>query len=192
MKVLLPIFIALFVIGCSQDANKEATETKAMDAGKIVAAEEKSATEQATEKIVEAKDIMVDRAKEVKEELQAKASDKVEETTADLKAKATDLKASATEVVESVKEKVAEATQSDIDADLLYNKCSGCHGGMGEYAALGKSAVIKNWSVKQIEHALKGYRDGTYGRTMKTMMQTQVKNLSDEEIHALAKYISDK
>lgn len=189
MKVILSIVIALFVIGCSENTQKEeqVVETK-----KVEVVEEKStldkagdkaseAKEELTQKVTEATDTVVDTVSEVTEEVSAKVS----ESTQTVSKKAS-------EVVDTVSDKVAKVTKPKIDADLLYNKCAGCHGGMGERAALGKSAVIRDWSPKQIEHALKGYRDGTYGRTMKAMMTQQVRDMSDAELKALSLYIAEK
>lgn len=64
--------------------------------------------------------------------------------------------------------------------------CAGCHGQHFEKVALGKSKIVKNMSLKEIALSLKGYKDGTYGDTMKALMQAQVKNLSDSEIEAMS------
>jgi len=77
------------------------------------------------------------------------------------------------------------------DGAALYKKCAGCHGAKGEKKALGKSAPIAGWDKEKLVEALKGYKAGTrnvYG--MGALMKGQVANLSDEEIEALAEYIS--
>ena len=77
------------------------------------------------------------------------------------------------------------------DGAALYKKCAGCHGMHGEKKALGKSAPIKGWSKEKLVEALKGYKAGTrnvYG--MGALMKSQVANLSDADIEALAEYIS--
>jgi len=78
----------------------------------------------------------------------------------------------------------------NIDAKALYVKCSACHGKRAEKQALGKSQVIQGWSTKKIANAIYGYQNGTYGGSMKAAMQGQVKNLSDQEVKALAEYIA--
>ena len=60
--------------------------------------------------------------------------------------------------------------------------CAGCHGQHFEKVALGKSKIVKDMSLKEIVDALKGYKNGTYGDTMKGLMEAQVKNLKDSEI----------
>ncbi len=64
--------------------------------------------------------------------------------------------------------------------------CAGCHGQYFEKAALGKSKIVKDMSLKDIVKALKGYKAGTYGGAMKQVMVNQVKNLKDSDIEALS------
>lgn len=78
-----------------------------------------------------------------------------------------------------------------IDGSTLFGqKCASCHGSKAEKSALGKSQIIAGWSVQQIEDALNGYREGTYGKEMKAIMQGQAKGLSHDQQNALAKFIS--
>ena len=187
MKLIVSMLVAFFIVGCSQEKKNEAQEAEAVTTQKVKVAEEKSALDKAKEELD-------DKVSEAKEELSVakeEIKNKVSEAKESLDTKLESVKETTAEVVEEVKEKVASVTEEEIDGSALYNRCANCHGGMGEISALGKSAVIRNWSMKQIESALLGYKAGTYGRTMKGMMQQQVKNLSDAEIHALAKYISE-
>ncbi len=64
--------------------------------------------------------------------------------------------------------------------------CTGCHGQHFEKAAMGKSKIVKDMSLKDIVNALKGYKAGTYGDAMKQMMVAQVKNLSDSDLEAIS------
>ncbi|WP_373031098.1 cytochrome c, partial [Sulfurovum sp.] len=64
--------------------------------------------------------------------------------------------------------------------------CTGCHGQYFEKAALGKSKIVKDMSYKEIKDAMMGYKNGTYGDTMKGVMVAQVKNLNDDEIEAMS------
>lgn len=64
--------------------------------------------------------------------------------------------------------------------------CAGCHGQHFENAAMGKSKIVKDMSLKEIVESLKGYKNGTYGDTMKAMMVAQVKNLSDSDLEAIS------
>ena len=54
---------------------------------------------------------------------------------------------------------------------------------------MGKSLVVKDMSIKEIIVALKGYKAGTYGDTMKQMMMTQVINVKDADLEAMAMLI---
>jgi len=67
--------------------------------------------------------------------------------------------------------------------------CAGCHGQHFEKKAMGVSKVVKDMSKEEIIAALKGYKDGTYGGPMKEIMKSQVANLSDEDIKAIADLI---
>ncbi|MDP2851660.1 MAG: c-type cytochrome [Sulfuricurvum sp.] len=79
---------------------------------------------------------------------------------------------------------------SDDGGTLFTQKCASCHGAKGEKSALGKSAVIAEFSEQQVKDALRGYQTGTYGKEMKGLMQGQAKALNDAQIDALAKFIS--
>jgi cytochrome c553 len=82
----------------------------------------------------------------------------------------------------------AEAPQS---GRLLFaQKCASCHGQNGEKAALNKSQIIAGWDKEKSITALKGYQNGTYGSNMKAIMKGQVSSLSEEQIEALADYIT--
>ncbi len=76
------------------------------------------------------------------------------------------------------------------DAEVAYKKCVACHGINGEKVALGKSKVINEMSKNEFISAMKGYKDGTYGRELKAMMKAQVINLSDEDIIEIAEKIA--
>lgn len=71
----------------------------------------------------------------------------------------------------------------------LYKKCVSCHGVNAEKPAMGKSAVIADWTVEQNVAALKGYKDGTYGGPMKALMKGQVANYSEEDMKAVSEHV---
>ena len=65
--------------------------------------------------------------------------------------------------------------------------CAGCHGKDFEKVAMGQSKIVKDMTKADIEKALKGYKDGSYGHSaMKGVMAGQAKKLSDEDIKAIA------
>ena len=75
------------------------------------------------------------------------------------------------------------------DGAALYKKCAGCHGASGEKKALGKSKVIKGWEAEKTVAALQGYKEGTYGGSMKGLMKGQVAPLDDAKIKSIAQFI---
>ena len=64
--------------------------------------------------------------------------------------------------------------------------CIGCHGADFEKAAMGKSKIVKDMSKADIETALKGYKDGSYGGPMKGVMKGQAMKMSDADIATFA------
>ncbi len=93
------------------------------------------------------------------------------------------------EVVAKVEE-VKEAASAQVSGATLFQVCAGCHGADASKAALGKSQIIKGWDAKKIADALHGYKAGTYGAAMKSVMAGQVSKLSDGDIKALSEHIS--
>jgi len=67
--------------------------------------------------------------------------------------------------------------------------CAGCHGQHFEKKAMGKSKIVKEMSINEIISALKGYKAGTYGDSMKQMMMTQVIEVKDADLEAMAMLI---
>lgn len=79
-----------------------------------------------------------------------------------------------------------------VDGKSLYNEsCANCHGKMARKSAFGKSAAIGGFTQEEIIHAIKGYQEGTYGGSMKTMMKQEVSALNEKEIEAVSRYISE-
>ncbi len=83
----------------------------------------------------------------------------------------------------------AEPAKVEVNGEAIFSKCKSCHGNSAEKHALNTSKIIQGWSVAQIEDALKGYQNGTYGGSMKNVMSAQAKTLSNEEIKKVAVYI---
>ena len=140
------------------------------------------AAKTAVEVSKESEKIVAEVAKETKEvskEMTQVATQAVEEVQSQIDAAADSM----------MKQKEQEA-EANADAKALFVKCAGCHGQKGERAALNKSAVIQGWPVEKTKESLLGYKNGTYGGVMKGVMQSQVANLSEEEIDLLAEYIA--
>ncbi len=77
------------------------------------------------------------------------------------------------------------------DAPAAYATCKACHGVKGEVnvTTQSKSHVPANLAKADIEKALHGYKDGSYGGPMKALMKGQVTKLTDADIKALADYM---
>jgi cytochrome c553 len=95
-----------------------------------------------------------------------------------------------TNVVKTV-EPVKSVTAVKVNGAAVFKVCASCHGANAEKKAMNKSQVIKGWESAKTIAAINGYKDGTYGSTMKGVMKAQVSRLSDAEIKAVAKYISN-
>jgi len=85
------------------------------------------------------------------------------------------------------------ALGSLLTASTLYGAstatCAGCHGASFEKKAMGVSKVVKDMSKEDIVKAIKGYKDGSYGGSMKALMKSQVTSLSDADIDSIASLI---
>ena len=181
MKTLLLIISALFILGCSQEKKEQQSSAQKVQ-------------EQSVEK-VEKKAVEAEPQKQVEQVAQKEVETAVQEPVAEVNK--TEEKVEKTPVVEVpavktevVPKEVAVIDKTEVDGSKLFVKCAGCHGKNAEKKALGKSQIIKGWDEAKIVNALHGYKDGTYGGSMKTVMKSQVSNLSDNEINAVAKYIS--
>ncbi len=69
--------------------------------------------------------------------------------------------------------------------------CKGCHGLHFEKKALGVSKIVKDMNSTEITNALVGYKNGTFGGSMKGIMKGQVKKLSAKDIVQVSKQISE-
>ena len=141
-------------------ALKETSTAATQAASKAVESTKEVAT-QAVEKTVEV-------AKEAKDAVVAKAGEAKEAVVAK---------------VEEAKAAVSTPTTVNLAA------CAGCHGKDFEKKAMGVSRVVNTLTKAEIETALKGYKDGTYGGNMKTLMKGQVGSFDDAKIKAIAEQV---
>jgi cytochrome c553 len=177
MKTVLLIISALFILGCSQEKQEEQQRVQTAEQAKVVAP---AATE----------------AKAVQKQQSPAAPEKTAPTVVQKEPvqKETVKKMPVVEVpapkTEVVAKEVAVVDKTAVEGAKIFVKCAGCHGKNAEKKALGKSAVIRGWAPEKIVNAVHGYKAGTYGGAMKGVMKGQVANLNDDEINAVAKYIS--
>lgn len=103
------------------------------------------------------------------------------------------------EVAQAVKEEAEALTESTTTAmtsatpvaPAAYAKCTGCHGAEGKTKALGKSAIIAGQDKEALIESLKAYQAGTKNVAgMGSLMKGQVATMSEEEIEAVADYLS--
>ena len=72
-----------------------------------------------------------------------------------------------------------------------YDTCKGCHGIDGKIAALGKSAVIGGQDKEALITSMNEYKAGTKNVSgMGALMKGQVASMSEEDIEAVAEYLS--
>ena len=62
--------------------------------------------------------------------------------------------------------------------------CKGCHGQNFEKKALGKSKIVSNMTKADVNTAMVGYKNGTYGGPMKGVMKGQVARYSEADLKA--------
>jgi cytochrome c553 len=74
-------------------------------------------------------------------------------------------------------------------AAIYDGACKTCHGAKAEKVALGKSKVLATLSEAEIISNMKGYKAGTFGGAMKSIMVPQAQKLSDADIEAVAKHV---
>ena len=79
-----------------------------------------------------------------------------------------------------------------VQATPLYTKCVACHGAEGEKSALNKSLIIKDMSKADFVSAMKGYKDGSYGKDQKALMKAQVATISDAQMEERLPLLSQK
>ena len=85
---------------------------------------------------------------------------------------------------------VSVAVASDSGEALYLKSCKGCHGADGAKVAMGMTRAVSDLSYEEARDALLGYKAGTFGGAKKVIMERSVKNLSDEDMDALAHHIA--
>jgi cytochrome c-type protein NapB len=69
-----------------------------------------------------------------------------------------------------------------IKSSIDLTSCKGCHGVDFEKASLGSSKVVRDMTKEEVTKALLGYKNGTYGGSMKGVMTEKVKNYTEKEL----------
>jgi len=204
--ILSIVTASLLLSGCG-DKTKEATTKAASEVSQAVKEDTQHAVQKAKdvtkEVVAKAKDKATEvvkdvkqKAHEVKEDIKSETKDMVQKA----KDKISDIKEEAPKKVEEVKQDVAKkaeavtaskTAETTVDAKALFGKCVACHGADGKNKALNVSAVIAGQSASDIETKLQEYKAHKRNVTgMGATMSAQAASLSDEDIKALATYIS--
>ena len=207
MKIGLSIALAFLLVGCGDEAPKEevtkhVTEVKKEVVKPTPIAEKATHTVETVVKAVtptnetveQVKETVVNKVDDVKKEI-VKVSENSVDVVKDVTTTVVEKTQSVTaDVVEKTQAIVADVipTNNSVDGSVVFKACAGCHGADASKKALGKSQVIAGWDVSKVSDALHGYKAGTYGGAMKGLMKGQVSKLSDEDIKAVAEYISTK
>ena len=76
------------------------------------------------------------------------------------------------------------------DGAAIYKKCSKCHGENGKHKAFGKSSKIAGWKTEQTISVINIFKNMSKYDKFAKVMYKQVSKLSDDEIRAVAEYIS--
>jgi len=213
MKYIISLVAALLLLGCSseQKHSEEATDTspattivetiqtKTADAAKQVSAHVEEGAKAAKQKSQE----LLDEAAQSAEEAQKSVADVSQDITEEIAKTSQDIQNKVADTTEKISNELQQTTQEiqnavasqhtasqEDGATLFKRKCSSCHGAAAEKAALGKSQIIKGWDAGKVITALQGYQEGSYGGAMKGLMASQVASLTQEDMEALAAFIS--
>jgi len=195
MKIIISVVLATLVfVGCGEEKSKpveavvstEKAPSAAVKTAHKVDAMIESASKTADEvsqSVKEMSDTTVAKTKEMVESAKVATNDAVEKTKEVAKGVADEVQSSAAAVSESL-------SSTNEAGKAVYKACASCHGHNAEKPALGKSKIIKGWSVAKIQNALHGYVDGSYGGAMKAIMKGQAARLSEDEVKSVSEYIS--
>ncbi len=218
MKILMSFFVLFLFFGCSDQSKKDTKQVQPVEKKvevqqpapkpvkkevKKVAKKDVTKSEAIQKSVVKVKEKVKEIAKatssvtsnpKVKEAVKkvTKALDSISGTNSKSDSSTNDAQKTAAGLLAGFGAPVTPSSnKSAIDASSLFkSKCSSCHGAKAQNHALGKSNIIAGWDSKKIQNALNGYRSGTYGGGMKAIMKGQAVQLNDEQISALANFIS--
>ncbi len=82
--------------------------------------------------------------------------------------------------------------KTGLKSSIDLTSCIECHGVDFEKAALGKSKIVKDMTKSEVSAALIGYKNGTYGNSMKGIMYSNVKMYTNKELSTTGIGINDK
>ena len=181
--------------GCGDNSKDETTKSAVEVAKEATAKTVNAAKEAATAAVDKTKEAAAATTEAVKEKA-TKAAEATKEAAAATAEKAKEATKAAAEAVKEKASEAANAAKEAVSAGnekgkSVYAKCVSCHGADGKTKALGKSEIIAGQAAADIEKKLQEYKAGTRNVAgMGMLMKGQVGPLSDEDIKAVAEYIS--
>lgn len=192
--IVLSTVVALVLLGCSSEDKQDKQQVVSEPVKQEVVQKETTPKAEATKSATLQKAQQTKETKIVKKVATPKPVQKVQKQESVKVAKVEKKVAKVTPKKEAVKtvkaEKKVLPAKPAIDGAKLFVKCQACHGQNAEKSALNKSQIIKGWSETKVLKALHGYKNGTYGGSMKSVMKSQIKDFDEEQLKALAKHIS--
>jgi mono/diheme cytochrome c family protein len=105
-------------------------------------------------------------------------------------AKNVDEESSAFSIFTVEEKKAITKTDRIAKGKRIYEKsCAKCHGSDGMKEASSNSMAIANMNFEEMEDAIKGYRNGDYGESMKYSMIPYAELLTNEEMRNIVEYL---
>lgn len=196
ITTIVLVVASVFFTACEEKSDKAVEETP-VSVPEVVQEENVSTLEAAKKTLQEAAEATKVKAAQLAEDAKAQAeklATVAAEKTAALKVSAENSLAEANSKLQEQAEKVSVATSdamATISAPSAYAKCKGCHGAEGKTVALGKSAVIAGQEKATLIASMHAYKAGTRNVSgMGGIMKGQMASVSDEDIEAIATYLS--
>lgn len=190
MKRFLPHVLMLFLaLGLVVTGCAEKEQPAEDDAAQMAEQAEETAGEMAEE--------AGETASEMAEEAEDTATEMTEEAKETGEKMVEEAKETGEEMVEEGKAMVAEATDSDVDAESIFKaKCVACHGADGQGTAMAPAMVGNTWIKEspksEIVSVIKNGREGAAKKYTKyPIAMPAQKNMPEEEMNALAAYLKE-
>jgi len=171
-----------------ENTAKGTTETVTDTVKNAVTGSAKTVTDKVTETAKGVTETVTNTAKNAITGTTETVTDKVTETAKNVTETVTDTVKNA---VTGATKTVTEVVTTNTAGKAAFAKCAGCHGADGKTKALGKSEIIAGQPVADLETKIAEYKAGTRNVAgMGMLMKGQVAAMSDEDIKAVAEYIS--
>jgi len=116
---------------------------------------------------------------------QAQHEVKTQAVKENIETKKEEIKQAVKDKIETKKEEIKQAVKEENkteDMQVNLGACKGCHGANFEVRALGKSKIVADMTKDEVSNALIGYKEGTYGGSMKGVMKGQVAKYSNDAL----------